>query len=190
MLTKHLESAVFCCNTCGTLFKTSDGLEKHLVNHSCPFQCDSWAKTFKQKVRLNRHRQVCMDDGFVNQECNICGTLFLRKINYERHNNHMKEHDGSYRFVCHWCGKRFCTFEMGQQHHREIKRDTPHIRKSFKEKQKRPDGGRGPRLWLRKMMMILKVMIQTSSPMCYRVFSRELRKSFGLLHRLRSILVS
>ena len=133
MLTKHLESAaVFCCNACGKLFKSSEGLEKHLVNNYCSLQCDSCAKTFKQKVRLNSHRKVCMDRGLVNQECNICGTLFLRKFNYERHKNHMKEHDGSYRFFCHWCGIRFCTFEMGQQHHREINRDTQHIRKSFK----------------------------------------------------------
>ena len=29
MLIKHLESAVFCCNACGTMFKTSEGSEKH-----------------------------------------------------------------------------------------------------------------------------------------------------------------
>ena len=28
MLTKHLESAVFCCNACGKMFKKSEGLEK------------------------------------------------------------------------------------------------------------------------------------------------------------------
>ena len=131
MLRKHVESSVFCCNACGTVFKTSERLEKHLVNHYCPLQCDSCAKTFKQKVRLNRHRQVCMDEGFVNQECNICGAIFLRRINYERHKNHMKESDGSYRFFCDWCGKRYCTFEMLQQHDKDIKIDSPHIRKSF-----------------------------------------------------------
>lgn len=131
MLNKHLDSSVFCCNACGKLFKTSESLEKHLTNNYCPFQCDLCAKTFKQKVRLDHHKQVCTDVKFVHKECNICGKLFKRKIDYERHKNHLKEHDGSYRFFCHWCGVRCCTFEMLQQLHSDMKIDTPHIRKSF-----------------------------------------------------------
>ena len=131
ILTKHTESAV-SCYTCSTKFKTSVALEKHLVKEYCPLQCDSCAKTFMQKVRLDSHKLVCMDGGFVKKECTFCGTVFSRRIDYERHKQHMRKRKGSYEFFCQDCGKRCCTYEMLKHHYNiETKGDTGHVRKSF-----------------------------------------------------------
>ena len=94
-------------------------------------QCNSCAKTFKQKVRLVKHEQVCLDFGFVNKECPFGGTLFPGKIDFEWHKQHMRKPNGSYKYFCHECGKRFCTYDMLVYHRNIETKDTGYVRKSF-----------------------------------------------------------
>ena len=109
------------CLTCGKNFWSAAPLSKHLENGACGLQCEKCAKTFSRRSTMINHLKKCQVkvDQPSEQSCELCGTTFETKLLLERHRKDSSNTDGSSKFRCLQCQKKFCSFDLRQAHNKE-----------------------------------------------------------------------
>ena len=109
---KHDEPSI-CCNECGKLFKTKQGLENHMKLHRnmFNFKCTECEKSFVSiGLRTSHIKHVHMDSQF---SCSFCGKLFRYKANMEWHT---AIHTGEKKYNCKFCDRAFRTPKLRKDH--------------------------------------------------------------------------
>ena len=117
-LTKHDHDVSTRCNVCGKTYMTIEALKDHNIIF-CKLQCDKCTKTFTRKTDLEKHHTTCNKVELLSWQCDLCNKDFSKKIDVIRHVKGRRNPDGSYKFCCLNCGKRFCTLEEARQHHED-----------------------------------------------------------------------
>ena len=127
------DSSVPFCITCKKKFKSKLSLSKHLHYGSyCSLQCILCTKTFVKKCNLDKHMKVCHgDEDDLGGSCEICLKTFKYRIELERHRKCYTNIDGSFKFVCGYCEKKHCSFDMLGDH---IRSDSEVCHSSRREK--------------------------------------------------------
>ena len=111
------QSADHMCITCKKRFKSRLVLLKHLeFGEYCSFQCDQCTKTFTRKGKLEKHMQICNAVGDVGGTCEFCSETFEFTIDLERHRKKISGTDGKAKYVCWYCNKVNCSFELRDIH--------------------------------------------------------------------------
>ena len=109
----------FCCGTCQKVFRRKHHLVRHLKTHDPKAKethCSDCNIYFKDVEALDNHKR-----NKHNMVCDVCGTLFKRRRDLERHRNelHAEQASGtSTAFVCplDGCGKVFYREAKYQGH--------------------------------------------------------------------------
>ena len=115
---KHRKDLAVLCITCKKLFKTELALFKHLIKGEyCPLQCILCTKTFVKKCNLEKHEKVCHGDEVdAGGTCEICLKTFQYCIDLERHRKSFTDLDGSFKFMCGYCERINCSFDILRNH--------------------------------------------------------------------------
>ena len=114
------------CNVCGKTYKTFEALEDH-NRRFCKLQCDKCTKTFTRKRALEKHHTACNNVELMSWQCDLCDKHFTLKIDVVRHVNHRRNPDGSYKFFCINCGKKFCTGGEWRKHREDAYPKLPYL---------------------------------------------------------------
>jgi hypothetical protein len=112
------------CLTCGKNFRIARALAKHLEKGACGLQCERCAKTFTRRSTMLNHLKKCQvkEDPPSKWFCVLCGTKFETKVLLERHRKESSYTDGSAKFSCRDCRKKFCSLDVSLAHNKECAR--------------------------------------------------------------------
>lgn len=116
----HLKThydAVDTCLTCGKNFSTASNLSRHMEKGACELQCEGCAKTFTRRSTMINHLRKCQAaDKPSEWFCELCGITFEAKVHLERHRKENSNINGSAKFRCLNCLKKFCSSDLSQAH--------------------------------------------------------------------------
>ena len=106
------------CITCKKKYHTKFALFKHLeLSGFCPLQCILCTQTFANKINLVKHNKLCHGDKEdLGGTCELCMETFKYRIDLERHRKCYTNIDGSFKFFCGRCMKKYCSRKMLLDH--------------------------------------------------------------------------
>ena len=116
----HAETILECkCKICGKLFKQEQHLTRHMkeVHYSVPtdmVKCPDCHKTFKRKENMTDHWQFWHSGDETQYRCKICGKIFTKERNCDRHL--MEVHLTDWHLMCEQCPASYTRKENLDQH--------------------------------------------------------------------------
>lgn len=101
---KAKRCTMFSCPICAKSFKQKMSINRHMLSHTGvkPYKCSYCSKGFIQNGDLKRH--ITIHTGEKNFECHLC----LKQINTQKNlRYHMASHYLERPYMCRYCGKNF-----------------------------------------------------------------------------------
>ena len=117
--TVHYYPETFDCQKCGESFNRKDSFKRHKKIHNKKkeiFPCNTCEKQFSTAGILNRHKKLHSSEASEEFKCEMCGTKFTRKDNYEKHQKGIQYKDSSFVHKCSQCQETFCTSKLLKSH--------------------------------------------------------------------------
>jgi len=122
---KHRKNlASFDCHICGSSFKKTGCLRRHMRNHTNakPFKCSYCEKTFNHRYHCKYHEAT--HDESLRHACDTCGCSFARSGDLNRHKKIY--HNLQYPLRCELCGKGFVRERKLNDHMNQHTGETPY----------------------------------------------------------------